>query len=56
MLKISADTSLLNGETVVLIKYLWDCDLFDESSIYILRLIEDIEEHCCVCLKGGSEI
>ena len=33
MLKISADTILLNGETVVQIKYLWDGELFDESSI-----------------------
>ena len=50
-----ADTILLNGETVVQIKYLCDGKPVDKKNIYILKIIKDIDERCCVCLKGGSE-
>ena len=56
MLKITAEAILLNDETVVQIKYLIGGKPVDENNIYILKLIKDLEERCCVCLKGGSEI
>ena len=54
--KITAEAILLNEETVVQIKYLIDGEPVDEKNIYILKLIKYLEERCCVCLKGGSEI